>query len=85
MVEGLLDMKNDHVECEACVHVKQNREEFPLHKDKRQREILELIHTDVCGPMKTSSLGGACYFLNFVDDRFRYSWVYFIRNKSDVF
>eukprot|EP00253_Pinus_taeda_P019494 PITA_19494 len=46
MVEGLPILKNDHVECEACVLGKQHREEFPLHKEKRQREILELIHTD---------------------------------------
>lgn len=85
MVEGLPILKNDYVECEACVLGKQHREEFPIHKEKRQREILELIHTDVCGPMQTRSIGGAWYFLIFVDDRSRYTWVYFIRKKSDVF
>jgi transposase InsO family protein len=35
--------------------------------------------------MQTRSLGGASYFLIFVDDRSRYTWVYFIRRKSDVF
>ena len=35
--------------------------------------------------MQTRSLGGASYFLIFVDDRSRYTWVYFIRIKSDVF
>jgi transposase InsO family protein len=85
MVEGLPVMKNDHIECEACALGKQHREEFPIHKEKRQTEILELIHTDVCGPMQTRSLGGASYFLIFVDDRSRYTWVYFIRRKSDVF
>ena len=47
MVEGLHVLKY-HVECEACVLGKQHREEFPIHKEKKQREILELIHTDVC-------------------------------------
>lgn len=78
-------MKNNHVEYEACALGKQHREKFPIHEEKRQREILELIHTDVCGPMQTRSLGGALYFLIFVDDRSRYTWVYFIRKKSDVF
>lgn len=73
MVEGLPVLKNDNVECEACVLGKQHREEFPIHKAKRQREILELIHTDVCGPMQTRSIGGAWYFLIFVDDRSRYT------------
>jgi hypothetical protein len=56
-----------------------------VHKEKKQREIIELIHTDVCGPMQTMSLGGAGYFLIFVDDRSRFTWAYFIRKKSDVF
>jgi transposase InsO family protein len=85
MVEGLPMFKSEHVECEGCALGKQHREEFPMHIDKRKREILELVHTDVCGPMQTRSLGGAYYFLIFIDDRTRYTWVYFMRNKSDVF
>jgi hypothetical protein len=85
MVEGLPAMKNDHFPCEACALGKQHRQEFPIHTEKRQTYILELIHIDVCGPMQTRSLGGASYFLIFVDDRSRYTWVYFIRSKSDVF
>jgi len=85
MVEGLPILKNEHIECEACALGKQHREEFPVHKEKKQREIIELIHTDVCGPMQTMSLGGARYFLIFVDDRSRFTWAYFIRKKSDVF
>lgn len=39
---------------------------------------------DVCGPMKTKSVGGAYCFLIFINDRNRFTWVYFIWNKSDV-
>jgi transposase InsO family protein len=85
MVEGIPVLKNEHIECEACALGRQHREEFPVHKEKKQREIIELIHTDVCGPMQTMSLGGVRYFLIFVDDRSRFTWVYFIRKKSDVF
>ena len=56
-----------------------------MHTEKKQREILELIHTDVCGPMQTISIGGLRYFLIFVDDKSRFTWVCFIRKKSDVF
>ena len=35
--------------------------------------------------MQARSLGGASYFLTFIDDRYRYTWVYFIRRKGDVF
>ena len=48
-------------------------------------ELLEVIHIDACGPMQTGSLGGAWYFLIFVDDTSRFTWAYFIRRKSDVF
>jgi hypothetical protein len=85
MVESILVMKNDHFPCEACALGKKHGEECPIHTEKIQTYILELIHTDVCGPMQTRSLGGASYFLIFVDDRSRYTSVYFIRRKSDVF
>ena len=85
MVEGLPILKNEHIECEACALGKQHREQFLVHKEKKQRAIIELIHTDVCGPMQTTSLGGTKYFLIFVDDKSRFTWIYFIRKKSDVF
>jgi hypothetical protein len=53
--------------------------------DRRKRDILELVHTDLCGPMQTRSLGGAYYFLLFIDDYTRFTWVYFLRKKSDTF
>lgn len=84
MVEGLPVMKCEHLPCEACALGKQHREEFPVHTEKRKYDILELIHTDVCGPMQTRSLGGASYFVIFIDDKSRYTWVYFIRRKSDI-
>jgi hypothetical protein len=51
MVEGLPVMKNDHIECEACALGKHHREEFPIHKEKKQSKILESIHkmyVDLC-------------------------------------
>ena len=85
MVEGLPKLKSEHLECEAYALGKQHREEFPMHIEKKHRELIELIHIDVCGPMQTMSIGGERYFLIFVDDRSRFTWVYFIRRKSDVF
>jgi hypothetical protein len=45
---------------------------------------LELVHTDVCGPIKAASLGGSKYFVTFIDDYSRMTTVYPIRAKSDV-
>ena len=46
---------------------------------------MEFVHTDVCGPMVTPTNGGNKYFITFIDDFSRMTWVYFMRQKSDVF
>lgn len=78
-VDGLPVLKNFHIDCEACAFGKQHRNEFLAIKDMKQRDILKLVHTDLCGPMQTRSLGGAYYFLIFVDDCTRFKWVYFLK------
>jgi hypothetical protein len=85
MVEGLPMLKNEYDACEGCALGKMHRDEFPSNPDRRKIDLLELVHSDVCGPMQTRSLGGAYYFLLFIDDCTRYTWVYFLRRKSDVF
>jgi len=69
MVKGLLVCKYGHVECEGCALRKQDRNEFPMRTNKWRRDFLEFVHTDMCGPMQTKSLGGYSYFLIFIDDR----------------
>ncbi|MCO5611452.1 hypothetical protein L7F22_065705 [Adiantum nelumboides] len=44
-----------------------------------------LVHSDVCGPMRTSSVGNSLYFVTFIDDFSRFCWVYPLKAKSDVF
>ena len=46
--------------------------------------MLELIHLDVCGPMKVMSLGGARYFVTFIDDFSRKVWTYALKFKDQV-
>ncbi len=46
---------------------------------------LELVHSDVCCKMGHNSLGGAEYFLTFVDDYTHYTWVYPIKTKDQTF
>ena len=48
-------------------------------------EKLELVHTDLWGPFLVASLGGSRYYIVFIDDSSRKVWVYFLKNKSDVF
>ena len=46
---------------------------------------MQVVHTDVCGPIKPSSLGKSNYFLLFIDDFSRKTWVYFLKQKSEAF
>ena len=69
--------------CEHCVYGKQTQEP---HKSKGQRrdERLALVHSDLCGPMPSLSLGGATYFATFIDDYSQKVWVYFLKHKDEV-
>jgi transposase InsO family protein len=44
-----------------------------------------LIHSDVWGPAQNVSLGGSRYFVSFIDDYTRHTWIYLIKRKSEVF
>ena len=48
-------------------------------------EKLELINTNLWEPSLVASLGGSRYYFTFIDDSTRKVWVYFLKNKSDVF
>ena len=82
MTYGLQDIQEQKNICEACQLEKQTRVVFP---DNAFRALskLQLIHTDVCGPMHNESLNGSKYFLLFIDDYSRFCWVYFLKSKTD--
>nr|GEX62198.1 retrovirus-related Pol polyprotein from transposon TNT 1-94 [Tanacetum cinerariifolium] len=71
--------------CEGCVLGKQTKMSFLVGKSKRATDLLELVHADLCGPMRTESLRGSRYFLLFTDDYSRMRWVYFLQLKSETF
>ncbi|GKV25633.1 hypothetical protein SLEP1_g35036 [Rubroshorea leprosula] len=60
--------------CEACQLGKLHRQAFPVNQAWRATEKLELIHTDICGPMKIESLSSNKYFILFIDDFTRMTW-----------
>ncbi|GKD50569.1 putative RNA-directed DNA polymerase [Tanacetum coccineum] len=67
---------------------KQTRLAFKSRSPFRMKNMLDLVHSDVCGPMKTKTLGGCSYFVTFIDDHSRKVWVYTLKTKdqvSDVF
>jgi hypothetical protein len=71
--------------CEHCVYGKHKRVGFLKVEKEKKNERLEFVHTDVWGPTQVSSLGGSHYCVTFIDDATRKTWVYCIRQKSDVF
>lgn len=85
MVENMPVVVGEIQICETCQLGKQSRLPFPKGQAWRASQKLQLIHTDVCGPMQTASLCGNRYFILFIDDYTRMCWVYFIKLKSEVF
>lgn len=70
--------------CEICTQGKQTRLPFPK-KGTRAISLLQIIHSDVCGPMSVNSIGGAKYYVSFIDDFSRKTFIYIIMQKSQVF
>jgi transposase InsO family protein len=82
----LLDLKQIDLDFfEHCVYGKHKRVRFLRVGKEKKNERLELVHTDVWGLAQVSSLGGFHYYVTFIDDSTRKTWVYCIRQKSDVF
>ena len=54
-------------------------------KGTRAKEPLQLIHSDVYGPLNVQARGGYEYFISFNDDYSRYGYIYLMRRKSEAF
>jgi hypothetical protein len=84
MVAGMSNCTLNFDFCEHYIYGKQNRVRFPFGAT-REKGILELIHSDVLRPVPIPSLGKSVYYVSFIDDFSRNTWIYFLRNKSEVF
>jgi hypothetical protein len=70
--------------CEVCIKAKQTRYPFKT-KRLRAETSLQIIHTDLCGPIEPKTWDNKSYFLTFLDDYTHYSMVYLLNNKSELF
>jgi hypothetical protein len=85
IVTGVPDFSSEHHElCKGCTLGKYTKTSFPS-SDSRAARILDLIHSDVCGPMSSASLTGSLYYVVFIDDFSRKSWIFFMKTKGQVF
>nr|GEW57489.1 retrotransposon protein, putative, Ty1-copia subclass [Tanacetum cinerariifolium] len=84
--DGLLNSSDLRAfeKCVSCMSGKMARKPY-THQLKRAKDLLGLIHTDVCGPLKIMSRQGASYFVTFTDDFCRYVYVYLLKHKHEVF
>ena len=85
MVIDMPSVQENITVCDVCQFGKLSQMSFPINQAWRANEKLQLVHTDVCGPMSVASHGGSKYFLLFIDDYTRFCWVYFLQQKSEVF
>ena len=68
--------------CVDCIKGKQTK-----HTKKgatRSTKLLEIIHTDICGPFDTPFFGKEKYFITFIDDFSRYGYIYLLQEKSQA-
>jgi hypothetical protein len=70
--------------CKGCALGNYTKTSFPS-SDSRAVGILDLIHSYVCGPMYLTSLSGSLYYVVFIDDFSRKSWIFFMKTKGQVF
>ncbi|KAL0291283.1 UNVERIFIED_CONTAM: Copia protein [Sesamum radiatum] len=90
-IRRLVDSKSleidnlDHLPtCESCLKGKMTKKPF-VGQSAIANGLLDLVHTDVCGPLSIPARGGFSYFITFTDDHSRYGYIYQMRYKSEVF
>jgi len=84
MVKGMPHIDHPDEVYESCVLSKHHISSFAKEVNWKANQPLELVHTDVCGPIKPMSTGQNKYFLTFIDDFSRKTWIYFLKRKSEV-
>lgn len=84
LVDGLPILNKPNKLCQVYQFGKQSRKQFPKQRSWNAKYKLGLVHTDLCGPMKTPLLSPSRYYIVFIDDLTRFSWVYFKKQKLEA-
>jgi hypothetical protein len=85
MVDGIPDIHFSKRICEGCVLGKHPQEKFEKGKTQKASSLLHLIHSDLMVPFSHPSINKSRYVLIFVDDFSRFTWIFFLRKKLEVF
>lgn len=78
------DIPDSSFKCNVCILAKSHRTSYPINLNKKTTKPFELIHSDVWGPAPITSKSGIRWFVTFVDDCTRMTWLYTMRHKSEV-
>ena len=82
MTTGLPDFSTKQIGvCRGCALGNYTKTAF-VSSDSRSVGVLDLIHSDLCGPMPVVSLRGFWYYVTFIDDHSRNTWIYFLKSKK---
>ncbi|KAJ9538124.1 hypothetical protein OSB04_030857 [Centaurea solstitialis] len=81
ILESFDHTSND--ECESCLLGKMTKAPF-TGTCERGKDLLDIVHTDVCGPFRSATRHGERYFVTFTNDFSRYGYVYLIKHKSET-
>ncbi|GJS52235.1 gag-pol polyprotein [Tanacetum coccineum] len=85
LVDGVLKFKyNKNHLCSACEQGKSKKASLPSKLVPSTESKLELLHIDLCRPIRVASINGKKYILVIVDDYSRYTWVYFLQTKDEA-
>ena len=81
---GMISYKHDdEKKCEICIQAKMTKK--PFSKSDRNSIMLELVHSDVCELNGVLTRGGKKFFITFIDDFSRFTYVYLMINKDESF
>nr|GFA31101.1 hypothetical protein [Tanacetum cinerariifolium] len=85
IVVGLLKLKfvKDHL-CSSCELGKAKRKSFHTKLTPSSKRRLQVLHMDLCGPMRVASINRKRYVLVIVDEYSRYTWTHFLRSKDET-
>lgn len=84
MAYGLPEFVQPKDLCTGCLMSKQTRKPFPGQANFQAKQVLELVHGDLCGPISPTTMAGNKYFLLLVDDFSRVMWIYMIASKDEA-
>jgi IS30 family transposase len=83
MFPSLFNKNKEHFQCEICQLSKHTRNHYSPQSYKPSKPF-SLIHSDVWGPSRVHNITGSRWFVTFIDDHTRVTWVFLMKEKSEV-